>query len=515
MAGAGETEAAGRSAGLPDLNLEGAGGLTEGGVVLEASGAAPITAAPPAPARITRTLSDTPTAASSNIIGGGGATALTSLSILRPPPRSPGLAASYSVSHVGRPGPLTATLEAASHTSPQSLGVGGAPEAAPAAPSDAPIALPMRVLVQRDATSTAAAAPMDAVLQSVVAPTAEAPARGTGGPSKRRRTDLPRNDVPGGDRRPPSTPAPPPPPALSAPAPPAFDPTLLPRFPQSAALGGVFTGSTLTSVRCSGCGTESRRVEAFSVLSLDLPQAAHTSQAPQAGGRAAAAPEAAATTTEASPASGARGAAAGGLADPCFDAAAGLPDRGQPSLLRCLAAFSATESLAGDSAYHCDVCAAKRPATKSVRLHFLPPALVIHVNRAVWQPRGGGRREKLQTWVAFPLALSPAHLAPFLSDDAREAYAAVAAAAPGSGGSAGGWEYRLASVVVHQGRGIDTGHYTAFVNETHGEGGGGGADPARDTWALVDDHRVSVLPSLAELRRAQAYLLVFERVELS
>ena len=85
------------------------------------------------------------------------------------------------------------------------------------------------------------------------------------------------------------------------------------------------------------------------------------------------------------------------------------------------------------------------------------------------------------------------------------------------------------SVVVHQGRGIDTGHYTALVNESHASGSAlsseeeevqgcsqrtASRDPSRDTWMLIDDHRVSVLPSLSELRKAQAYLLVYERVEV-
>jgi len=91
--------------------------------------------------------------------------------------------------------------------------------------------------------------------------------------------------------------------------------------------------------------------------------------------------------------------------DPSFHAVAGIPDRGQPSLMRCLAAFTKPELLTGDSAYHCDVCAAKRTAMKRVRLHSLPPALVVHINRAVWLPRNGGRREKLQACGGLPLAL--------------------------------------------------------------------------------------------------------------
>ena len=123
---------------------------------------------------------------------------------------------------------------------------------------------------------------------------------------------------------------------------------------------------------------------------------------------------------------------------------------------------------------------------------------------------------------------------PLLSDDALAAYGPPPGGAASEAAQAGerAWEYRLVSVVVHQGRGIDTGHYTALVNDSHAgvtapgsvaaaaAGAGGSStsrrhDPAKDIWTLVDDHRVSVLSSLAELRRAQAYLLVYERVEVT
>ena len=53
---------------------------------------------------------------------------------------------------------------------------------------------------------------------------------------------------------------------------------------------------------------------------------------------------------------------------------------------------------------------------------------------------------------------------------------------------------------MHQGRGIDTGHYTALCY-----------DAERDTWLLHDDHKVTVVFQ-AEVERAQAYLLLYERV---
>jgi hypothetical protein len=222
------------------------------------------------------------------------------------------------------------------------------------------------------------------------------------------------------------------------------------------------------------------------------------------------------------------------------------------SLGTCLRLLSAGELLAGDSAYHCDACDRKVTATRRLRLHKLPPALLIHVNRAQWNLRAGGRKEKLQAHLPFPFTLSPGDLAGLgvLSEDATASYCNPAAAsrsaeglareaggrAPARGASAmdvhadtdtdsgndsasdvevvgaaaaqsvdagvdADWHYRLQALVVHQGKGIDTGHYTAF-----------GYENERDAWVLFDDHRVSVaLP--AEVARGQAYLLCYERTE--
>jgi ubiquitin C-terminal hydrolase len=212
--------------------------------------------------------------------------------------------------------------------------------------------------------------------------------------------------------------------------------------------------------------------------------------------------------------------------------------------------LSAGELLAGDSAYHCDACACKVTATRRLRLHKLPPALLIHVNRAQWNLRAGGRKEKLQAHLPFSFTVSPGDLAGLgvLSEDATASYCSPTAepasagelagegATPAGGASAmdlhaetetgtgtdaasdveeadttaqpaeaagvdADWHYRLQALVVHQGKGIDTGHYTAF-----------GYENERDAWVLFDDHRVSVaLP--AEVARGQAYLLCYERTE--
>jgi ubiquitin C-terminal hydrolase len=63
-----------------------------------------------------------------------------------------------------------------------------------------------------------------------------------------------------------------------------------------------------------------------------------------------------------------------------------------------------------------------------------------------------------------------------------------------------GLRYRLSSVIEHIGRGIDTGHYMAYCY-----------DEDTDTWLLYDDARVQPVAA-AQVERAQAYLLVYERV---
>jgi ubiquitin C-terminal hydrolase len=242
----------------------------------------------------------------------------------------------------------------------------------------------------------------------------------------------------------------------------------LPRFPQSTFIADTFGGSTVTQVTCDACHNVSSRVEPFNVLSLALPTGA--------GG-----PGAASVSS----------ASAGGTAA----AAAGA---GGSSLLACLAAACTSERLEGDSAYLCERCDAKRPATKRLLLHKLPPALVIHVNRAQWGWKAAAKREKVQSHVPFPTTLAAStDLAPFLSSEAASAYGAGSEGV-GADAAAGGVVYRLVAVVVHQGRGIDTGHYTAYCR-----------DEAADAWVLYDDHTVAVR-TLGEVLKVQAYLLVYE-----
>ena len=58
--------------------------------------------------------------------------------------------------------------------------------------------------------------------------------------------------------------------------------------------------------------------------------------------------------------------------------------------------------------------------------------------------------------------------------------------------------YQLAALVQHEGRGIDTGHYTAFCH-----------DPVRDTWLHFNDTAVKVVtPQKVEAAQVRPFLLV-------
>lgn len=257
----------------------------------------------------------------------------------------------------------------------------------------------------------------------------------------------------------------------------------LPRFPQSNIVSSVFGGCTRTSVTCKTCSHVSSRTENFNCLSVDVVSLAEVAAlgtdngnnntssnnanvsggattggasaatnatktgstltaAGTGGGRgrglaggaaAGAGPKGSQTRCSAAPAgaSAAASASAPAVAVATAAAAAGTAaaavappvnsNRGLPTdLLTCLRGLTKRETLAGDEAYHCEKCNAKVTAEKQLTLHTLPPSLVVHVNRAVWAPRG--RREKKHTHVAFPWRISGDDLAPFLNDDSRKEY---------------------------------------------------------------------------------------------
>ena len=74
---------------------------------------------------------------------------------------------------------------------------------------------------------------------------------------------------------------------------------------------------------------------------------------------------------------------------------------GGTSLDDCLRSYFAIEHLAGEDAYHCERCAALRPAQKSLRLLHCPNLLAVHLKR--FRMEMDGRAHKRPEHVSFPL----------------------------------------------------------------------------------------------------------------
>ena len=163
-------------------------------------------------------------------------------------------------------------------------------------------------------------------------------------------------------------------------------------------LDGVFGGVLETSIHCARCGTVStRRADLGGFLEVCVPD--DVAAAPRKNDTPASPP--AAAHTEASAA--------------------------KPISLRDLvkAQYLADETLEGDSAYECDVCGVKGPATRSHRFERFPNHVVCSLGRFRYDGLAN-RRRKVTTPVDVPRVLAV--------DDARYAlYATVVARRAGNG----------------------------------------------------------------------------------
>jgi ubiquitin carboxyl-terminal hydrolase 36/42 len=106
-------------------------------------------------------------------------------------------------------------------------------------------------------------------------------------------------------------------------------------------------------------------------------------------------------------------------------------------------------------------------------LHRLPKALVVHLKRF------NNALQKVNRHIDFPELWN---LAPFCSAEALQVGQCT--------------EYRLASVVVHHGGSLTSGHYTAFIRAPN------------QLWYHADDERMSQ-SNPAQVRGAQAYMLFY------
>ncbi|ETV97767.1 hypothetical protein, variant 1 [Aphanomyces invadans] len=149
------------------------------------------------------------------------------------------------------------------------------------------------------------------------------------------------------------------------------------------------------------------------------------------------------------------------------------------SMIDCLATTFAAESLQRDAQYFCSNCDAKQDAVKLTQLGAAPPVIIFHVNRTGWT--ADGEPDKIPTHVAFPergLDLSMIMAAPPRTSTV----------------------YDLDAAIVHEGRTLTQGHYTAYANNALGGAG----------WFHFNDHRVHKC-TWKDVASAQAYLLVYSQ----
>ncbi|XP_072938041.1 ubiquitin carboxyl-terminal hydrolase 3-like [Epargyreus clarus] len=126
--------------------------------------------------------------------------------------------------------------------------------------------------------------------------------------------------------------------------------SFVPRAPSASIVTAVFGGTLQSEVRCLACGAQSRKLDPFLDLSLELP--------------------------------GAR------------------PD--EPVALHdCLASFVQVEELADTERYFCSSCKCKQKSTKQFWIRRLPNVLCLHLKRFRWH---NYFRTKVDTNISFPLS---------------------------------------------------------------------------------------------------------------
>ncbi|XP_031420691.1 ubiquitin carboxyl-terminal hydrolase 3 isoform X2 [Clupea harengus] len=169
----------------------------------------------------------------------------------------------------------------------------------------------------------------------------------------------------------------------------------------STVVTSIFGGILQSEVNCLICGTESRKLDPFLDLSLDIPSQFRIKRSKD-------------------------------------------QEPGPTCTLRdCLRSFTELEELDETELYMCYKCKKRQKSTKKFWVQKLPKVLCLHLKRFHWTAY---LRNKVDTYVEFPMRglgmrnylLEPESALP---QDCL---------------------YDLAAVVVHHGSGVGSGHYTAY-----------------------------------------------------
>jgi ubiquitin carboxyl-terminal hydrolase 22/27/51 len=210
----------------------------------------------------------------------------------------------------------------------------------------------------------------------------------------------------------------------------------------------AFYGRTRQEIACNKCGFVSRTQEQMLYLTLNIQkQLAALNTTGNTSG----------TSTSNKK-----------KAEPPLDPSAPPPPI--PTMAACLEDLTALENLSDDT-YSCRGCEKKGQMTKTVRIRKLPAILCMQVNRFQNEVRGGTVvQKKIKGRVQYPLEID---MMPYTTKRKGGKGGRKGPNGDGDGGGedgsgAGRFLYELESVIVHEGKAIEQGHYFAFCRAVAG-----------------------------------------------
>lgn len=221
-----------------------------------------------------------------------------------------------------------------------------------------------------------------------------------------------------------------------------------------------FQGQYLLHLRCLECNFTSTTYNAFSILSLPIPQKLGKTQV---------------------------------------------------SLDDCLEEFTTTELLDDNNKWHCPQCRRFTRLTKKIQITRLPEVLIIHFKRFEISPTG--YFTKLDTFVKYPvndvldLTSYWPDVGTVINDHPvsmnKEKEAQILSSLP-TRNQVAPFRYKLYGVANHFGN-LTTGHYTAYVHKASD------AKKARE-WCYFDDAKITYNCKESQVLNKNAYCLFYQRV---
>ncbi|KAF7510031.1 hypothetical protein GJ744_007135 [Endocarpon pusillum] len=262
----------------------------------------------------------------------------------------------------------------------------------------------------------------------------------------------------------------------------------------------AFYGRTSQEIACNKCGFVSRTQEQMLYLALNFQkQLAATTSTNTSSNKKKSEPTASTSSSTSDPAP----------APPPI-----------PTMAACLEDLTTLENLSDDT-YSCRGCDKKGQMTKTVRIRKLPAILCMQVNRFQNEIRGGNVvQKKIKGRVQYPLEID---MKPYTTrgggrrgkgkgngkNAKEEGSRKGEVEGGGGGGDDSGFLYELESVIVHEGKAIEQGHYFAFCRAAPpAENKSPSTETGRREWYMFNDAKVTVAAENLVLEQ-EAYLLFY------